>query len=311
MHFTEEPVRLIKKEYALKSRQLTIDQYLNQVFEDDCLDVMDCLPDSCVDMVLCDLPYGTTQNNWDSVIPLDHLWKRYNRIVKENGAIVLTAQGVFTAKLILSNEKYYKYTIVWEKSKSTNFLNAKKQPLRKHEDICVFYRKQPVYNPQMSIGKSYSKGIRKDQFTGSYGDFNAVLVENKSGLRYPTDIVYFKTPESEGDGTVWHPTQKPVELGRYLVRTFTNPGDVVLDNTSGSGSFLVAALLEKRNFIGIEKNKDARLFKNESINLIDVTKERLRKAYLSDEDICFSDKIKRKGVIHEFCESGVSTRASI
>ena len=295
----------------MKARKLTEAEYINQVFEGDCLDVMDSLPDSCVDMVLCDLPYGTTQNNGDSVIPLEELWKRYNRIVKENGAIVLTAQGIFTAKLILSNEKYYKYTIIWEKSKSTNFLNAKKQPLRKHEDVCVFYRKQPTYNPQMSIGKSYTKGIRKDQFTGSYGDFNAVLVENKSGLRYPTDIVYFKTPESEGKGTVWHPTQKPVELGRYLIRTFSNPGDIILDNTSGSGSFLVAALLEKRNFIGIEKNKDARLFKNESIDLIKITKERLQEAFLSDEKICFSSKIQRKGVIHEFVEPKGTARTSV
>lgn len=295
----------------MKARRLTEVEYINQVFEGDCLDVMDSLPDSCIDMVLCDLPYGTTQNNWDSVIPLEELWKRYNRIVKENGAIVLTAQGVFTAKLILSNEKYYKYTIIWEKSKPTNFLNAKKQPLRKHEDVCVFYRKQPTYNPQMSIGKSYTKGIRKDQFTGSYGDFSAVLVENKSGLRYPTDIVYFKTPESEGKGTVWHPTQKPVDLGRYLIRTFSNPGDVILDNTSGSGSFLVAALLEERNFIGIEKNKDARLFKNESIDLIKITKERLQEAFLSDEKICFSREIQRKGVIHEFVEPKGAARTSV
>lgn len=198
----------------MKKKYLQLDECVNHIFEEDCLDLMDHIPTNSVDMVLCDLPYGTTQNKWDSVIPLDQLWKRYNRIVKPNGAIVLTSQGIFTAKLILSNESNFKYKIVWEKSKATNFLNCKKQPLRKHEDICVFYRKQPTYNPQMRTGKSYSKGIRKSQNTGSYGDFNPVLVENKSGLRYPSDIVYYKTAESEGP--VWHPTQKPVELGRYM-----------------------------------------------------------------------------------------------
>ena len=202
-----------------KARFFNKSEYINHIFEADCLDVMDYLPDNSVDMILCDLPYGTTQNKWDSVIDLDKLWEKYLRIIKKNGAIVLTSQGVFTAKLILSNEKNFKYKIVWEKSKPTNFLNAKKQPLRKHEDICVFYQSQPTYNPQMTFGKPYSKGIRKNQFTGSYGEFNPTLVESKDGLRYPTDVIYFKTPESEGDGKVWHPTQKPVELGRYLIRT--------------------------------------------------------------------------------------------
>jgi site-specific DNA-methyltransferase (adenine-specific)/modification methylase len=287
-------------DFGMKRKLLPLTGYINQVFEGDCLDIMEHLPDSCIDMVLCDLPYGTTQNKWDSVIPLDKLWERYNRIVKKNGAIVLTSQGIFTAKLILSNEKYFKYKIVWEKSKPTNFLNAKKQPLRKHEDICVFYKHQPTYNPQMSIGKSYTKGIRKDQHTGSYGDFHPVLVESKDGLRYPNDIVYFKTPESETEGIVWHPTQKPVELGRYLIRTYTNPGDVVLDNTSGAGSFLVSALLEQRNFIGIEKNQDARLFKEDVINLIEITKERIYKAFFSNSTISFSKHVAREGLLKEF-----------
>ena len=288
----------------LKHKILTQDNYTNQIFEGDCLDIMDYLPDHSIDMVLCDLPYGTTQNKWDSVIPLDKLWEQYNRVVKINGAIVLTSQGIFTAKLILSNERCFKYKIVWEKSKPTNFLNAKIQPLRKHEDVCIFYRKLPTYNPQMGIGKAYSKGIRKNQFTGSYGNFKPVLVESESGLRYPTDIVYFKTPESEGCGTVWHPTQKPVELGRYLIKTFTNPGDVVLDNASGAGSFLVAALLEGRNFVGIEKNQDARLFKNEYINLINTSKTRLENAFWADTKIMFSKTLKRVGLIKEFMKNG-------
>ncbi len=284
----------------MKKKYLQLDECVNHIFEEDCLDLMDHIPTNSVDMVLCDLPYGTTQNKWDSVIPLDQLWKRYNRIVKPNGAIVLTSQGIFTAKLILSNESNFKYKIVWEKSKATNFLNCKKQPLRKHEDICVFYRKQPTYNPQMRTGKSYSKGIRKSQNTGSYGDFNPVLVENKSGLRYPSDIVYYKTAESEGP--VWHPTQKPVELGRYLIRTYTNPGEIVLDNTSGAGSFLVAAVLEGRNFIGIEKNEDARLFKNEYVDLIDVSTDRVKKAFLSSEYV-FSKDIYKVGVLKQICKT--------
>ncbi|WP_404456661.1 DNA-methyltransferase [Oceanobacillus kapialis] len=253
-----------------------LNELLNKVIEGDCLEVMKDIPNGSVDMILCDLPYGTTQNKWDSVIPLDKLWSEYNRVLKENGAIVLTSHGLFTAKLILSNEKWFKYKIVWEKSKSTNFLNAKKQPLRKHEDICVFYKKQPVYNPQMIEGLPYDKGVRKNQLTGSYGDFKPVHVISE-GKRYPTDVIYFKTAESEGK--VYHATQKPVELGRYLIRTYTNEGDVVLDNACGSGSFLVSAILENRNFIGIEKNEEVELYKDEKIDLIEVCNERIENAY--------------------------------
>ncbi|HEY9268550.1 MAG TPA: site-specific DNA-methyltransferase [Methylotenera sp.] len=253
----------------------------NTLFEGDCLDVLSRFPDDSVDMVLCDLPYGTTQNKWDSVIDLEKLWQAYNRVVKTNGAIVLTSQGVFTAKLIISNERNFKYKLAWEKSKPTNFLNAKKQPLRKHEDVCVFYRKQPTYNPQMGEGVAYNKGIRKDQLSGSYGDFKPRHVKS-DGERYPTDVIYFKTAESEG--AVWHPTQKPVDLGRYLIRTYTKPGDLVLDNSFGSGSFLVAAALEGRDFCGIEKNEDVHLFKKDAIDYIDVAHQRLL-AVVRPEDI--------------------------
>jgi DNA modification methylase len=233
------------------------------------------IPEKSVDMILCDLPYGTTQNEWDSVIPLDKLWKQYERIIKENGAIVLTSQGLFTNRLILSNENLFKYKIVWIKSKATNFLNAKKQPLRKHEDICVFYKKQPLYNPQKTIGEAYDKGFRKDQHTGSYGLFETRHVKS-NGERYPSDIVYFKTAESEGE--VYHPTQKPINLGRYLIKTFTNPGDIILDNTCGSGSFLVSAVLEGRNFIGIELNKETILHHKAKLDMIEICNKRLEKA---------------------------------
>lgn len=253
-----------------------IHPFLNEVFKADCLEKMKEIPAKSIDMILCDLPYGTTQNKWDSIIPLDKLWKEYNRIIKDNGAIVLTSNGVFTANLIVSNSKYFKYKWIWEKSKATNFLNSKKQPLRKYEEICVFYKKQPTYNPQMTTGEPYSKGVRKNQLTGSYGDFQPVLVESAGG-RYPTDIIYFKTAESEGK--VFHPTQKPVDLGRYLIRTYTNPGEIILDNTCGSGSFLVAAVLEGRNFIGIEKDEASVRFKDEEIDYVEISKKRIREAY--------------------------------
>lgn len=260
-----------------------ISNLLNRVFEADCLEKMKDIPDKSVDMILCDLPYGMTQNAWDSYIPLDLLWEQYLRVIKRNGAIALTSNGVFTAKLILSQEKLFKYKWVWEKSKPTNFLNAKKQPLRKHEDVCIFYQRQPTYHPQMTQGSAYDKGIRKDQLSGCYGDFEPVHVRS-DGERYPTDIIYVKTAESEGE--VVHPTQKPIELGRYLIRTYTEPGDVILDNTFGSGSFLVAAMLEGRNFIGIEKNEDVALFKRGEIDYIEVAKNRLRNAWnsLSEQD---------------------------
>lgn len=251
----------------------TEDKFVNRVIEGDCIEVMRHMPNDCIDMVLCDLPYGTTQNKWDSIVPLEDLWTEYKRIVKPNGAIVLTSQGLFTAILIMSQPKLFKYKWVWEKSKPTNFLNAKKQPLRKHEDVCVFYSKQPFYNPQMTEGVPYDKGVRKNQLSGSYGEFQPVHVHS-NGKRYPTDVIYFKTAESEGE--VFHATQKPVELGRYFVRTYSKPGDVILDNTSGSGSFIVAALMEGRNFVGIEKNADTELFKGEKIDYIKKTGERLK-----------------------------------
>lgn len=275
---TENDITLIEKK--------DISEFIDKVIQGDCLDIMPAIPDKSIDMILCDLPYGTTQNKWDSIIDLEKLWKEYKRIIKDNGAIVLTSQGIFTARLILSQEDLFKYKIVWIKSKSTNFLNAKKQPLRKHEDICVFYKKQPIYNPQMTEGESYDKGVRKDQFTGSYGDFKPKHVKS-DGMRYPNDVVFYeeeihddciyvKTAESEGE--VYHPTQKPIALGRYLIRTYTNPNAVVLDNACGSGSFLVSAVLENRHFIGIEKNEQALLHKVKKTDYIEVCNKRIAEA---------------------------------
>ena len=276
-----------------------IEDFKNKIIEGDCLEVMKDIPDKSIDMILCDLPYGTTQNEWDSAVPLDKLWKQYERIIKDNGAIVLTSQGMFTNKLVLSNEKLFKYKLVWIKSKATNFLNAKKQPLRKHEDICIFYKKQPSYSPQMTKGEPFDKGYRKDQYTGSYGLFKTTHVKS-DGERYPSDVVYFKTAESEG--RVYHPTQKPTSLGRYLIRTFTSPGEIVLDNTCGSGSFLVSAVLEGRNFIGIELNKENVLHHKHKLDIIKICNERIEKAKKE-----FEHKKKQKKLFDENKSESVFT----
>ena len=220
-----------------------------KLLQGDCLELMKNIPDKSIDMILCDLPFGVTQNSWDTKIDFDALWGGYKRICKDNAAIVLNCQQPFTSELIMSNREMFKYCWVWEKSKATNFLNVKRQPLRKTEDICVFYQKQPTYNPQMTIGKPYDKGVRKDQLTGSYGDFSPVHVQS-DGERYPTNIIYFKTAESEGK--VFHPTQKPIALCEYLIKTYTNEGDTILDNCMGSGSTGVASVNLNRNFIGME-----------------------------------------------------------
>lgn len=233
------------------------------------------VPTGSVSLVLCDLPYGTTRNPWDSVIPLDALWTEYRRVLAPRGVVVLTSQGPFTARLVLSQERLFRYKLAWVKSKPTNFLNARRQPLRRHEDVCVFYRRTPKYFPQMSEGDAYDKGVRKDQLTGSYGDFRPVRVRSEGG-RFPTDVIYFKTAEAEG--RVWHPTQKPVALGRYLVRTYTEPGDVVLDNAFGAGSFVVAAAAEGRRALGIERNEESRAFRREPVDLVGVTAGRLAEA---------------------------------
>jgi len=276
-------------------------KYINKVIQGDCLKVMTGIPNKSIDMILCDLPYGTTQNKWDSVIPLEQLWNHYERIIKDDGAIALTSQGLFTAKLILSNEKLFKYKIVWIKSKSTNFLNAKKQPLRKHEDICLFYKKQPTYNPQMTNGEAYDKGIRKDQYTGSYGDFKPKHVKS-NGARYPNDVVFYEeqpmddfiyVKTAEAEGPVLHPTQKPIELGRYLIKTFTNPGDIILDNACGSGSFLLSAIVENRKFIGIEKNEDSLLHKVKRVDYIKICTDRIEKT-LKEKKLNSSPEIPRR-----------------
>jgi len=221
----------------------------------DCLERMKEIPGGSVDMVLVDLPYGTTQNKWDSVIPFNGLWKEYYRVCKENAAIVMFAAQPFTSLLVASNIKDFKYDWVWQKPKGTGHLNAKKQPMRDKEDILVFYRKQPTYNPQMTEGTPYKDKAGKDHssnssMTGSYGSYTNFRNDN-NGLRYPKQVIKFGVVERN---TV-HPTQKPVDLLEYLIKTYTNEGNTVLDNTMGSGSTGVACVNTSRKFIGIEMDK--------------------------------------------------------
>lgn len=216
----------------------------------DTIDEMSKLPDKSIDMILCDLPYGTTQCKWDTVIPFDSLWDQYRRIIKDNGAIVLTASQPFTSNLVMSNPKLFRYSLVWEKSKSTGYLNSKKMPMRSHEDILVFYKSLPTYNPQMVDGKPYDKG-KAHRPTEVYREQKGEIhVKNDSGLRYPRSVQYFKTAESEG--IVYHPTQKPISLMEWLIKTYTNEGDVVLDNCLGSGTTAIACIRTNRKYIGID-----------------------------------------------------------
>jgi site-specific DNA-methyltransferase (adenine-specific) len=216
----------------------------------DAIDEMSKLPDKSIDMILCDLPYGTTQCKWDTVIPFDSLWEQYRRIIKDKGAIVLTASQPFTSNLVMSNPKLFRYSLVWEKSKSTGYLNSKKMPMRSHEDILVFYKSLPIYNPQMVDGKPYDKG-KAHRPTEVYREQKGEIhVKNDSGQRYPRSVQYFKTAESEG--VVYHPTQKPISLMEWLIKTYTNEGDIVLDNCIGSGTTAIACIRTNRKYIGID-----------------------------------------------------------
>lgn len=235
----------------------------NSIINADCLEAMKLIPNNSVDMILADLPYGTTRNKWDSIIPLDALWEQYNRVIKDNGAIVLTAQFLFSAKLMLSNEKDYKYSWVWKKgNKPTGFLNAKKQPLRICEDVLVFYKNQCTYNPQMTKGaKCHSRGKSVGTDKNKSENYNGYKDLNTEGdLKYPQTLIDF-----ERDVEKLHPTQKPVSLFEYLIKTYSNENDIILDNCSGCGTTAIACLNTNRDFICIEK--DEKYF-NDSITRI-------------------------------------------
>lgn len=216
------------------------------LYKGDCLEVMKDIPDKSIDLILCDLPYGTTACKWDIVIPFELLWEQYNRIIKDNGAVVLFGSEPFSTLLRMSNIKNFKYDWIWEKEQGANFMICKYQPYKVHEIISVFSKNKHMYIPQMTRGKPYIS--RK----GTSGDItrNVVKVQTKNnGTRYPRSVQRFSTDKAKGS---LHPTQKPVALLEYLIKTYSNEGDIVLDNCMGSGSTGVAAVNTNRNFIGIE-----------------------------------------------------------
>ena len=222
-----------------------------QLLNGDCLELMQTIPSQSIDMILCDLPYGRTHNRWDSIIPYDKLWEAYERVIKPNGCIALFCDGLFMAELMLSNREMWKYNLVWDKVLPSGFLNANKQPMRSHEEIVIFYKSQPTYNPQKTKGKpNHSKGTPKDCANNNYGAFD--FVDNKDELgdmKHPKSIITVQKPHPS---TMLHPTQKPTELLEWLIKTYTNEGEVVLDNCMGSGSTGIACINTSRKFIGIE-----------------------------------------------------------
>ena len=222
------------------------------LYQGDCLEIMKEIKDKSIDMILCDLPYGTTSCKWDTVIPFEPLWEHYNRVIKDNGAICLFGSEPFSSKLRISNLRMYKYDWIWKKTKAQGFLNSKKMPLKDYENICVFYKRLPVYNPQGIIYGNFqndrkSKYNKGEDICGKEKEFGISHMSN-----FPKQIIEFSNPSGKGQ---LHPTQKPVALLEYLVKTYTNEGDTVLDNCMGSGTTGVACVNLHRKFIGIEKDK--------------------------------------------------------
>ena len=220
------------------------------IMQGDCLELMKDIPDKSIDMILCDLPYGTTACKWDNVIPFEPLWEQYNRVIKDNGAVVLFGSEPFSSYLRMSNIKNYKYDWIWEKTMASNFALCNRQPFKKHEVVSVFYRKQPPYSPQMETGLPYTDKRNTGKRNASVGTEQGIKREliNNKGTRYPSSVQKF----NNGNNGNVHPTQKPVALLEYLIKTYTNENETVLDNCMGSGSTGVACINTNRNFIGME-----------------------------------------------------------
>lgn len=233
----------------------------------DCLECMGDIPDESIDMILCDMPYGTTRNKWDVVLPLDRLWFIYKRIIKDTGAVVLFSQEPFTSTIINSQPELFRYELIWHKTQATGFLNANRMPLRAHENILLFYKKLPTYNPQKTHGNkrkvSTSAHKRNSKKTSNYGEYKTYTYDSTD--RYPTSVLQFSTDKQK---SALHPSQKPVALLEYLINTYTNEGETVLDNCMGSGSTGVACVNTCRRFIGIEIDD----------NYFNIAKERIANA---------------------------------
>lgn len=235
---------------------------INRVYQIDCLEGMKLIPDKSIDMILCDLPYGVTaRNKWDEIIPFEPLWEQYKRIIKDNGAIVLTSTQPFTSKLVASQYKLFKYEWIWKKNNATGHLNAKRMPMKEHESAVVFYKKQPTYNPQGII--PYNKITRRG---GNGTNYNESKTENlQEYTNYPRTILEFPYDKEK-----YHPTQKPVGLFEYFVKTYTNEGDIVLDNCMGSGTTAVACEINNRKWIGFETDRKYIEVINKRLDRIDI-----------------------------------------
>lgn len=229
---------------------------INEIYNEDCLEGMKRIDDKSIDLICTDLPYGqTARNKWDSVIPFEPLWTQYERIIKDNGAIILFANGMFTADLMQSNRKLWKYNLIWQKTQPTGFYNAKKMPLRSHEDICVFYKKPPTYNPQKTTGhkRKVSKAEHKITCKQSLDYGVGGLTTYDSTERYPKSVWTFAKDIQK---SALHPTQKPVALIEKIIKTYTNAGDTVLDSCAGSMTLAIAAINTERNYICFEKDRE-------------------------------------------------------
>ena len=241
---------------------------ITKLLQGDCLELMKKIPNNSVDMILCDLPYGTTRNKWDVIIPFEALWERYNHIIKKNGGIALFCDGLFMAELMQSNKKMWRYNLIWDKQRGSDFLNANVKPLKCHEEISIFYKKKPTYNKQLWYSTPY-KLTKNGNLSDNYGNRKTAYTESLNGARNPLSILSYSK-----NGSRLHPTQKPVELCEYLIKTYTNENGVVLDNFMGSGTTGVACVNTNRNFIGMELDE----------NYFNIAKDRIEKA--KEGEIC-------------------------
>ena len=245
---------------------------MTMIKQGNCLELLKDVPDGSIDAIICDLPYGVTQAPFDKKLPLEEMWIQFRRVIKKNAAVVLFCQQPFTSELVTSNQKNFKYCLTWHKRQCSGFLNAKRQPLRSCEDIAVFYRGQCTYNPQMRKGKPY-KVFHSDNFTSNYGSQWQKIFVNETGDRYPTTLLEFPLPRFK-DG---HPQQKPTNLLEYLIKTYTDEGETVLDATMGSGSTGVACVNTNRNFIGFELEE----------NFFNIAEKRIAEAVAKREQSLF------------------------